>query len=975
MGGTKITLMKKLKKKLRRFKIPRTSILICIFFILSLVLIQRLFSLQIIHGQEYADNFSIQTTKTRTLNSTRGNVLDRNGNVLASNELSYSVTLEDNGTYNSNREKNLSLNGEIYKIIQIIEANEDSIVQDFHVTLNDAGNYEYDVSGVSLSRFKADVYGYSSIDDLKPSEANASAQQMIDDMVERFQIVNQKDPYTEKELSAAGLPTQLTQTELLKVISVRYALFTTSFRKYVPVTIASDVSDKTVAAVLESQSSLQGVDIAEDSIRVYSDSIYFAPLLGYTGKISSDELADLRTENPDADYSTTSIVGKSGIEKEMETTLQGTDGTEKVYVDNLGKVLAIDESSRQEPVQGNDVYLTIDKELQIACYKVLEQKIAGIVVSNIRNIREFKADENTDASNIPIPIFDVYFALVNNSVIDISQFDDDDATATEQAIQQAFLRKQQEVFDQINTELTGSNPVSYAQLSTEMKGYVSYIVNELLMSKTGILSETAIDKNDDTYKAWTKDESISLQQYLTYAASQNWIDISQISDKTTYLDSTEVYQAISTYIADYLTTDTQFSKMLYEYMLLDDEITGTQLCTVLYEQGVLSQSDGMYESFMSGSVSAYDLMIAKISDLEITPAQLALDPCSGSIVIVDPNSGETLACVSYPGYDNNRLANNMDTAYYRQLNNDLSTPFYNKATQERTAPGSTFKPITAVAGLSEGVITDSTYINCNGLFDKISGSELSCWFKSGHGLLSIRDGIKNSCNVFFSETAYRMGQDEDGNFSDSVAMQKLINYAQLFNMDKKSGLEITEATPQISDQLPIPSAIGQGTHNYTTSQLARYVATLANSGTSYNISLFDKTTDSEGNLIEDFTPEVLSQIDLSQDIWDDVHVGMEGVIKTESNWAIFQDLNVSLAGKTGTAQQSKSRSNHGLFIGYAPVDEPKVALAIRIAHGYSSANAELVAEDVLNYYFGLKDETEILTGQANSEGVSNVHTD
>ncbi|NCB91464.1 MAG: peptidase [Clostridia bacterium] len=968
-------MIKRLKKKLRKFKIQRTTVLIAVFLILSAILAQRLFSLQIINGQEYADNFSIQTTRTRTLKSTRGNIYDRNGNVLASNELSYSVTLEDNGSYDSTREKNLSLNGEIYKIIQIIESHGDTINHDFHVVMDDAGNYSYDVEGVSLSRFKADVYGYSTIEELKTDEANASADQMIQDMIERFMIVNKSDPYSEKELASVGLPTQLTDTEVLKIITVRYALFTTSFQKYLPVTIASAVSDETVAAILESQNLLQGVDIAEDSIRVYSESVYFAPLLGYTGKISSDELAELRTDNPDADYSTTSIVGKSGLERVMETSLQGTDGSEKVYVDNLGKVLEIDDNSRQEPTQGSDVYLTIDKELQIACYKVLEQKIAGIVVSNIRNIKEFEVDEDTDASNIPIPIYDVYFALVNNSIVDITQFADEDATATEQGIQQAFVRKQQEVFQQINDELTGTDPVSYAELSTEMQGYVSYIVNELLMSKTGVLSETAIDRNDATYKAWTTEESISLQEYLTYAASQNWIDISQISDKTTYLDSAEVYQDLSSYIASYLESDTDFSKMLYKYMLLEDEISGADLCRVLYEQGVLSQDDDFYDSFMGGDMSAYDLMIATISDLEITPAQLALDPCSGSMVIVDPNSGETLACVSYPGYDNNRLANNMDTAYYRQLSKDLSEPFYNKATQERTAPGSTFKPITAVAGLSEGVIDDSTYINCNGLFDKLQGAPLECWFEAGHGSLSIVDAIKNSCNVFFSETAYRMGQDEEGNFSDSVALQKLISYAQLFNMDEKSGLEIPEASPQVTDQLPIPSAIGQGTHNYTTSQLARYVATLANSGTSYNISLLDKTTDSAGNVIEDFTPEILSQIELSQGIWDDLHAGMEGVIKLDSNWAIFQDLNVSLAGKTGTAQQSKTRANHGLFIGYAPADEPQIAFAIRIANGYSSSNAELVAEDVLNYYFDLKDETDILTGQANSEGVSNAHAD
>ena len=188
--------MKRLRKYFKKNSIPRYLILIVVFFLLSCILIRRVFSLQIIHGQEYADNFSIQTTKTRTLKSTRGNIYDRNGNVLASNELSYTVTLEDNGTYANNREKNLSLNGEIIKIIRIIEENGDSINQDFHVIIDETGKFAYDVTGISLSRFKADVYGRAKIEDLKPEEASASASQMISDLKVRFGIVNESKPYT-----------------------------------------------------------------------------------------------------------------------------------------------------------------------------------------------------------------------------------------------------------------------------------------------------------------------------------------------------------------------------------------------------------------------------------------------------------------------------------------------------------------------------------------------------------------------------------------------------------------------------------------------------------------------------------------------------------------------------------------------------------------------------------------------------------
>ena len=148
---------------------------------------------------------------------------------------------------------------------------------------------------------------------------------------------------------------------------------------------------------------------------------------------------------------------------------------------------------------------------------------------------------------------------------------------------------------------------------------------------------------------------------------------------------------MTSYIVDYLKTDLGFSKLLYKYLLMNDQISGQDLCLVLYEQGVLSKEDEAYSRLASGELNSYDFMINKIANLEIEPAQLALKPCSASAVVTDVNTGKVVACVSYPGYDNNRLSNEMDTDYYTRLSLDLSSPFFNKATQQTTAPGSTLK--------------------------------------------------------------------------------------------------------------------------------------------------------------------------------------------------------------------------------------------------------------------------------------------
>lgn len=969
---------KRIKNKIKKLRLQRTFVLYLLFILMAFVLIQRIFSLQIIHGEEYEKNFSLKTTKERTLKSTRGNIYDRNGNVLASNKLTYSVTLEDNGSYDSSREQDLSLNGEIYQIIQLLEANGDSITQDFHVILDENGDYAYDVTGVALDRFRADVYGHAYIDDLDEREANATAEQMMEDLIgDSYQysygLKSNDKPYTEEELTSHGLPTELTKKEALKIVTVRYQLFTISYQKYMTVTIATDVSEDSVAAIMERQADLPGVDVAEDSVRVYEDSVYFASVLGYTGKISAEELEELKVENPN--YTVNSIVGKAGIEQYMETTLQGTDGSETVYVDSMGKVLSIDEDSRKEPVQGNDVYLNIDKEMTIATYKILEQRIAGILVNKIQNIKEVNWDGITDTVQIPIPIYDVYNALIENSVIDINRFAYTDSSAIEQDIYSRFQQKQDSVFAAIGQELTGTNPAAYKDLSEEMQDYIDYIVDTLLVNE-GILNKDAIDKSDSVYQTWTKDETISLQEYLTYAASQNWIDISSIYrdvdyGESTYLDSSEVYEILTQYLADTLRTDSEFSKILYHYMILNDELTGEDLAQVLYEQGVLSKDDSSYGSLMAGTLSAYDLIVSKISSLEITPAMLALDPCSGSAVFTNPQNGEVLACVSYPGYDNNRLANQTDTAYYRKLLNDQSTPFYNKATQQTTAPGSTFKLVTVTAGLMEGTITTNTTFTCNGVFDKVT-PELHCWNTSGHGALDAVGGIANSCNVFMANTVYAMGLNDENEFNDNTALQKLASYARLFDLDKKSGIEITESEPQVSDSAAIPSAIGQGTHNYTTSQLARYATTLANSGTSYQLSLIDKVTDPNGQLIKDYTPEVESSLELPSYVWDEIHTGMRTVIEKNSS---FRGFEIEVAGKTGTAQEADNRPDHGLFIGYAPYDNPTLAFCVRIPCGYTAGNVAVATKDMLSYYFNLEDEADLLTGKADLEGLVGQRTD
>ncbi|MBP5282440.1 MAG: penicillin-binding protein, partial [Lachnospiraceae bacterium] len=897
-----------------------------------------------------------------------GNIYYRNGNLLAYNELAYSVKLED--VFESGSTKNRDLNATIYNLITMLEKHGDRVISDFKIIVNEDDQFEYTVTGNARLRFLADVYGYSKIDQLNAEERNSTPLDIMN-----FLSGNKKNHFAIGDYEVPGdrksefIPGKgYTKEEWLKIVTIRYNMSLTSFRKYLGTTVATNVSWESVAALMENASDLPGVSIEEDTVRRYVESVYFAHVLGYTGKISSDELDDLnqRLEEEgvtDRTYGINDVVGKSGIEKYMETTLQGAKGYESVVVDHMGKVLGITE--RREAVSGNDVYLSIDKDLTEAAYTILEQHIAGLVASKIVNQKEYFARENSSSSDIVIPIYDVYFALINNSVIDVGHFTKSKAGDTEKEVYQAYLEYKAQAYEKIREELFEKKTI-YDKLSKEYQVYESNIV--ALLNKNGIILADQIDPKDKIQNAWTTDENISLNEYLTYLITQNLIDGSKLELTAEYSDSTEVFEKLVDYIFEAVEENVDFQKRFYKYMLLNDKISGKQICMILCEQRKvevpLSDEDALYK----GKLTAYQFMMNRIRDIDITPAQLALDPCNGSIVITDVNTGQVLALVSYPGYDNNKLANTIDAEYYAKLNADKSYPWNNYATQYKAAPGSTFKMVTASAGLMEGVISLSSGISCTGTYTAVNPSP-RCWQRWGHGPETVTTAIRDSCNYFFYDVGYKLST-RTGTFDEEAGLNTLYKYADFYGLSETSGIEITESSPQVSDNDPVRSAIGQGSNSYTAVGLARYISAVANSGTVYQLTLLDHVADQQGNLLHKFEPKVRNVIEMPDQYWDSLHQGMRMVVQ---NKRYYNDLSVNVAGKTGTAQQTQSRPSHALFVCYAPYEKPEIAIATRIPFGYSSDYAAQVTKDVITYYYGLKEEDDILTGTASDPlaGVTN----
>lgn len=926
--------------------------LIMVFIVLVGVLVNRLFSLQIINGESYVKDLSSSIQKDMSVAATRGRIFDKNGVLLAYNDLAYAVRISDSGKYEDNDTKNRLLNTSIDKTLTIIEEKGDSYSNDFPIVYSN-GMYEYNIKDNELLRFLRDIYGKRSISELSDEQRNVSAGELFRQLCDRYGVAVAGDDYindggamaaTIKLLKEQGMnpvADGFSVEHALMIVNLRRYMSANSYNRYISFTIANEVSDETVAAILENSDELTGVTVDEQYIRRYVDSIYVSQILGYTGTVSSSELETL-----DDSYDSNDVVGKSGIEKSMESELAGTKGTRKVYVDTVGRITEV--LDEQDSSAGNDVYLTIDINLQKKIYNALEDKIIQILLTYMRNgDTKYSYNSNGSVDTVYILAKEVYFALIDNNIVSIKHIASQ-STDTERQIYSAFLSKQDSTMEWLRNELSvGDTP--YGKLDEEQQLYIWYVYTSL--KDRGVFNTANVDTDDNVYKDWTEGNGTSLKELLTHGISKNWINLNIFSSEQ-YTCLQESYDALIDYIDSYLREDTSFYKKMYKYMVNAGNISGRQICMLLYEQGVLDMNDenSRYASLASGGLGAYEFMVYAITNKIITPAQLALQPCSASTVITNPQNGDILAMVSYPSYDNNKLSGTVDAKYFNSLINDKAAPMINRATQSFTAPGSTYKPCTTIAGMDTGTISSGTTFYCSGSFDKVTPAP-KCWRLSGHGGEVAATAIGDSCNVYFYNVGYNLACRKDGTYNSTYGTSTLQKYSDLLGLSTKAGVEIEENSPQASNTNSIASAIGQGNHKYSTLNLARYVTTIASSGKCYNLTLIDKITDSDGNLIRKNEAEVDHQVELSSNIWDTVH---EGMTLAGNSYTGISKLGMKIAAKSGTAQENTKEPDHSLLVTYSPYDNPEICVSVCIQHGYSSGTSIDLTADIYKIYYGLE---------------------
>ena len=352
------------------------------------------------------------------------------------------------------------------------------------------------------------------------------------------------------------------------------------------------------------------------------------------------------------------------------------------------------------------------------------------------------------------------------------------------------------------------------------------------------------------------------------------------------------------------------------------------------------------------------------------------DAKRGAVVVTNVKTGEILAMVSLPDYEPQLFLNGISDEKWNEYQDSKS--LYNVAAQGSYAPGSIFKMVTAIAGLETGTITTTEKINDTGIYPH--GHHPECWYKAGHGLINVSDAIKKSCNYFFYEVGYRMG------------IENLEKYAQYFGLGEKTGAEVlsetsgTLAGKTYYDKIgetwylgnTLSAAIGQAENSFSPLQMAKYISMLTNGGKNIDLTLVKTIINQDGTKvseeeIKEFVNKKLNReskekqdLNIKQENLDAILEGMKSVTNESGGtaYSVFRNFDIEIGGKTGSAEAGNKVN--GWFVGFAPFDEPEIAIVVFVEGGMHGSYTAEVARDIIEEYFGMKADKVIENNTINT---------
>lgn len=662
-------------KKLNRKKSPIFTdklLMMCVVILLMFVVITyQFYKIQIIEHDEYDQELQATVQKTVDIPAIRGLIYDRYGKPLAVNKAVYVLKVDPQVTLAKGQLDQILLN-----TANLLRANGDQYID--NMPISDKAPFVFTEDEDSVRRFITNYVPYND-NDHKQELYRLSATELIN-YLKGEDVFNISPNYSDEEVR--------------KIIAMRLEIRQSTYARYKQVTIAEDISMETLATIEEHQDEFASVVAEVESQRFYPYGKAFGNILGYTRTITESQYESLKEQG----YEQDDIVGQVGIESTQEAELRGEKGSKQILVDTVGSTVYT--VSTEEATAGNDIYLSMDAEMQVEIYNALERCLSEAIVERLKG---------TNSKAVPLTGHEVLVSMAKNNQIDIKAMSGADV-GTMQA----------QLYEKILT--------SYQAELTRLEEEEKHLTDE--------------EKTDLTIK-------------------QHFADM---------LDSKP------------------------------SVITDRELVLTMCEQKTLKVSEDQLAAIKAGNYSVDGLLINLLENGQLKPDQMDVTPSSGSAVVVDPNTGQTLALVSYPSYDNNEFIQNFNS-YYRKLHDgvDMRNIEINRALKTAKAPGSTFKMISAIAGLEEGVVTKDTLINDTGIYTNAGTPGPHCWVYDntghGHGAINVKTAIEVSCNYFFYDVAYRLGLKYGNPYG---GISKLTEYVEMMGLGDKTGIELEEVSPNIS---------------------------------------------------------------------------------------------------------------------------------------------------------------------------------
>lgn len=917
----------------------RIFILLAGICMLFLVILLRLFDLQIIHGQEYSESTIASVSKTVDVLAPRGSIYDRNGRPLAVNQVAHSVEIDNSIT--------LTLEPEIKQDLLIALCNQ--IWADEGITTDDlpigsAPNYEFLFYGADEKAIREQEEAWKSKVGVSSNSTGKEALQAL--------FTKYNAPYYYTEAQKRTFVSYHLNLSVNNIMAITLAQKLTEFGEtfidelpmdsYYPYEF-QQTNELRQKEFKQSMSMKDGeLDYNALDTLGYLRAFFGLPeglpldtarkAVGIRYSIYTQRYQQYKTITIATDINDRTLAYVEENQDVFPNVVASTFSLreypeEKYFSHILGYIRQMTESdytrySEDVDINGNAIYKKTDIVGQAGLEQLYERELNGTdgkVFMEVDNLgRRINVLETTD----PIAGKDIFLTLDS--------------------------QLQKVAFDSLELEL--KNAIYNKMLSDDPQNNITVIDVFTSMIKTNNISAKKIMRAE---------EGVSKVVYDQFLRENP--DFTGEEEDAIYI--------LQTYLIDALAVG---------------RLTVKQCALLAIEHDTIIATDEEIWKVEQGAISVLTFILNKLNSGELTPSDTGLDPSTGSVFVTRVDSGEVLASVSYPSYDNNELVNVFNNAYYNDLLEDTNTPLVNRPLKQKKAPGSTFKMIPLLAGLETGVININTQIYDNGIFTDAGSPHARCWIYGGygatHGMVGVQSCLEVSCNYFMYSLAYQMGNVKEGTTTEGITL--LNEYMASFGLNKVAGLELGESSPTMAspyykermtylsnpdatesqtrwtDGDTIRAAIGQSLNSYTPAQMTKYISTLANGGTLYQLHMVESLKNADGTMYQHIDEVIEYVTEFDQRNLNAVYEGMLDVGKgsqgTLRNYFRTYDMNVAV--KTGTAQEDLNRSSHTWLVGFAPYEDPQIAITIMVPFG--DGNSDItpnVFKAIIEEYFGTKE--------------------